>query len=70
MLAWREIVTKKYSNLPVIRDLHDLLVLWNNGEKAIMKERDSYYTGTLKDIPMRMTKGMTPNDRALPAYLL
>lgn len=64
--VWRQTVTKKYSNLPGIRDLHDFLALKNNGENAIMKVRDSYYTGMLKDTPMKITKGMSPSDRALP----
>ena len=32
----------------------------------MMKVRDSCYTGTLKATPMKITRGMSPSDRALP----
>lgn len=64
--AWRETVIKKYSNLPGIRGLHDFLALRNSGEHAVMKVRERCYSGTLQATPMKITKGMSPRDRALP----
>ena len=52
--SWREVVSEKYSNLPGIRDLHDFLALRNPGFSAIMKVRETCYTGTLVDTPMRI----------------
>ena len=57
---------KRYSNLPGIRGLHDFMALRNKEEDAVMKVRYSCYTGTLKATPMKITRGMNPNDRALP----
>ena len=64
--AWRDTLTKKYSNLPGIRGLHDFLALRNSGEDALMKVRESCYTGTLKNTPMKISKGMSASDRAIP----
>ena len=64
--TWRETVTKKYSNLPGIRGLHDFLALRNSGQDAVMKVRESCYTGVLKDTPMKVTKGMSCTDIAIP----
>lgn len=63
--VWRETVAKKYSNLPGIRGLHDFLALRNSGQDAVMKIRESCYTGTLKDTPMKITKGMSASDIAI-----
>ena len=63
---WREAVTKKYSNLPGIRALHDFLALRNSGQDAVMKVRESCYGGTLKDTPMKVTRGMSAHDIAIP----
>ena len=64
--AWRETVTKKYSKLQGIRALHDFIALRNRGEDAVMKVRDSCYTGILKNTPMKFSKGMSPSDVAIP----
>ena len=64
--TWRETVTKKYSNLPGIRGLHDFLALRNSGQDAVMKVRESCYTGILKDTPMKVIKGMSCTDIAIP----
>ena len=53
-------------HLPGIRGLHDFLALRNSGRDTVMKVRDSCYTGTLKDTPMKITKGMSASDRAIP----
>ena len=47
--ARRETITKKYSNLMFIRELHDFLVLRNSGKDVT---RDSYSISTLKHTPM------------------
>ena len=52
--SWQEVVGEKYSNLPGIRDLHDFLALRNPGCNAIMKVRETYYTGALRDTPMKI----------------
>lgn len=52
--SWREIVSEKYTNLPGIRDLHDFLALHNPGCSAIMKVRETCYSGTLADTPMKI----------------
>ena len=62
--VWRKTVAKKYSNLPGIRGLHDFLAPRNSGQGAVMKIRESCYTGTLKDTPMKITKGMSASDIA------
>ena len=54
------------SNLPGIRGLHDFLALRNPGANALMKVRDNCYTGTLRDTPMKVAKGMSPTDSVLP----
>ena len=64
--VWRETVTKKYGNLPGIRGLHDFLALRNSGQDAMMKVRESCYTGILMDTPMKITKGMSASDKAIP----
>ena len=64
--AWRETVTKKYSKLQGIRALHDFIALQNSGEDAVMKVRDSCYTGILKNTPMKFSKGMSPSYVAIP----
>lgn len=53
--SWREVVGEKYSNLPGIRDLHDFLALCSPGHNAVMKVRETCYTGTLRDTPMKIT---------------
>ena len=72
--AWRTTVTKKYSNLPGIRALHDFLALRNSGEDATMKVWDCCYAGTLKNTPMKISKEMSSKDVAIPGvgqyYLL
>ena len=64
--CWRDVVSKKYSNLPGIRELHDFLALRNAGENATMMVRDNCYSGPLKTTPMSIRKGLGPQDRALP----
>ena len=64
--VWRDTVAAKYSNLPGIRGLHDFLVLRNSGTNAIMKIRDTCYSGALRDSPMKVVKGMNSADRVLP----
>ena len=64
--VWRDEVAKKYTNLPGIRGIHDFLVLRNPGANAVMKVRETCYSGGLKDTPMKVVKGMTPADRVLP----
>lgn len=49
--SWGEVVSEKYSNLPGIWDLHDFLALRFS---AIMKVRETCYTGTLVNTPMRI----------------
>ena len=64
--SWRDMITKKYANLPGIRSFHDFLVLKNPGFNAEMKVRDECYNGPLKRSPMKLEKGFTPADVALP----
>ena len=54
--VWRETMVQKYSNLPGIRGLHDSVGLHNSGQSTTMKVSESCYTGTLKDIPMKIPK--------------
>ena len=63
--CWRDVVSKKYSNLPGIRELHDFLALCNAGENATMMVRDNCYSGPLKTTPMSIRKGLGPQNRAL-----
>ena len=62
---WREIVSKKYSYFPGIRDLHDFVALRNAGGNATMMVRKKCYNGMLKHT-MSIRKGLGPQDRALP----
>lgn len=64
--VWRETLTNKYSNLPGIRGLHDFLALHNSGQDTVMKVRERCYTGTFKDTPMKITRGMSTSDRGIP----
>ena len=64
--CWRNTVTQKYTNLPGTRDLHDFLALKNPDTDAVMKVRENCYAGTLKNTPMRITKGKNPADKAIP----
>ena len=63
---WRECVTKKYSNLPGIRELHDFLALHNPGVNTVMKVRENCYAGVLKTTPMKIKKGFQPDTRVIP----
>lgn len=47
--CWHKIVGEKYSSLPGIRELHDILALHNPGHRAVMKVREMCCTGTLVD---------------------
>ena len=64
--CWRECVTVKYSNLPGIRSLHDLLADKNSGQPAVMKVRDLIYTGPLVDMLMKLTREFYPNTLVIP----
>ena len=55
---------------PGIRELHDFLALNNPGTDAEMKVCEKRYTGTLKNTPMKLMKGMNPADRAIPGVNL
>ena len=52
---WREVFGEKYSGLPGVRDLHDFLALRNPGHDAVLKVKETCYTGTLRDTPMKIT---------------
>ena len=60
-----DIVTKKYSNVPGICELHDLLALRNPGENALMKVRVKCISELLRNTLTQVARGMAPHDRAL-----
>lgn len=52
----RDVITKKYVNMPRICSFHEFLVLKNPGFNAEMKVRDECYNGPQKRSPMKLKK--------------
>ena len=63
--SWRDVITKKYVNLPGIHSFHNLYNIKKNpGFNAEMKVRDECYVGPLKRSSMKFENGYTPADIA------
>ena len=66
MRTWREKVGEKYSKLPGIRDLHNFLTIAVPPNKTVMKVRQNYYLGTLRDTHTKVKKGFLCTDSCIP----
>ena len=59
--TWREKVGEKYTSLPGIWELHDLVTVAMPPDKVVMKVRERCYAGALRDLPTKVKCGFCAN---------
>ena len=66
--TWRDIVGEKYTKLPGIRSLHDFLIVRHPvSADAIMKVREHCFKDSFQETTMKLVKGRTAAERAMPS---
>ena len=60
VLAWRDTLGVKYSDLPGVRKLHDFLIVKAHDGQVVMKVRERCFTGVWRASPLRVVKPSAP----------
>ena len=64
---WRNTLSKKYSKLPGIRELHDFIYVKNPVTSTVVaKVRELCYTGSFKQSTSHVLKGVDPTEVVIP----
>lgn len=57
---------EKYTSLPGIRELHDVVTVAMPPDKVVMKVRERCYAGALRDTPTKVKRGFCANESSIP----
>ena len=60
VLAWRDTLGVKYSDLPGVQKLHDFLIVKAHDGQVVMKVRDRCFTGVWRASPLRVMNPSAP----------
>ena len=60
VLAWRESLGEKYSDLPGVRKLHDFLIVRAHNGQVVMKVREKCFTGEWRASPLKVVNPLAP----------
>ena len=70
VLQWRSVVSLKYSTLPGIRDLHDLIFARNPGSDVRLRVGPLCYAGAIQPSQFRIKRGYSLAQSLVPTASL